>query len=165
MKITDYASRPAAMDSYLKGQQLTGVEVGCDVGAHAEALLKYCDIKLLHLVDLFENDYCKGYCEGRLFSQGFKNNVDILKTDSTTASVSLAKGNFDFIYIDIGHDKKTVEKSLTDWWKLLNVGGVMGYRNYSDSNYELRTAIDIFIKNTSCQYRVENYCNEIILFK
>lgn len=165
MKKSDYAPRAAAFDTYLKPAHKVGIEIGTDVGAHAEALLKYCDIEFLFLVDTWTNPFCKGYCEGRLHCQGFMKKVDLIQTASHEAALRFSNKEFDFIYIDITHDYPTVKQSLRDWWPLLRQGGIMGYRNYSESNPDLKRAIDELIIDTGCSKSVERYHNEIILWK
>lgn len=162
MKQTDYAPRAAFMDTLLTGQHLVGAEVGCDVGAHAEALLRYCSVKKLYLIDLWTKEYYRGYCEGRLHALGFKNNIELIQADaSEVKNIS----PLDFVYIDISHDYATVKLSLTNWWEHLSTKGIMGYRNYSDTNPELKKAVDEFVmlKNICTEY--SSYHNEIVLFK
>jgi len=164
MKDTDYAPRAAFMDTFLTGQNLTGAEIGCDVGAHAEAILKYCDIKQLYLVDLWLKEYYRGYCEGRLHSAGFKNNVLLFQSSSEQASIFI-NAPFDFIYIDISHEYETVKTSLEDWWPKLIKNGLLGYRNYSEANMELKRAVDEFVLKHNIKTQVSTYHNEIVLFK
>ena len=165
MKSTDYAPRSAAMDAHLRGQDLRGIEVGCDVGAHAEALLRYCAVSHLVVVDLWEKDFYRGYCMGRLQSHGWKNRTEFLQMTSHSAVQHFGDDTFDFVYIDILHDYATVKESLEDWWPKLKVGGVMGYRNYSPSNRELTRAVDEFIAQRQVEAKVESYHGEIVLFK
>lgn len=155
MKVTDYCPRAAFMDTKLTGNDLIGIEVGCDVGAHAEALLTYSNIKTLTVVDLWQNEWCEGYCKGRLSRFG---NVTFVKGTSHNASTKFDT-QFDFIYIDISHDSETVKESLNDWWPLLKVGGVMGYRNYTTCKKE----IDKFIVDK--KHEISSYHNEIVIWK
>lgn len=142
MKITDYSPRATPMDSFLTGKDLVGLEVGTDVGAHAEALLLYCDIQKLHLVDIWDKEYYKGYCEGRL--RWHRHKIEYVHLDSHGASLLGDWPALDFIYIDIPHDYKTVMQSLEDWWPHLKDGGVMGYRNYGPGMPEVVKAVDDF---------------------
>lgn len=153
MKVTDYCPRAAFMDTFINGG--IGIEVGCDVGAHAEALLVYKNIAHLIIVDLWQNEWCEGYCKGRLSKF---NNVTFVKGTSHNAA-SKFNTQFDFIYIDIAHDDTTVKESLIDWWPLLKVGGVMGYRNYTTCKKE----IDKFILDK--KYEISSYHNEIVIWK
>lgn len=165
MKITDYAPRAGALDTYLTGTQLIGIEVGCDVGAHAEAMLQYCDINKLYLVDLWTNDFYRGYCMGRILSKGWKNNVEFIQSTSHIASEKFKSETFDFIYIDIAHDEKTVWESLEDWWPKLKKGGILGYRNYSPSNKGVTPTLNKFTQKYALRFNVEEYHSELIIFK
>lgn len=141
MKITDYSPRATPMDSFLIGKDLVGIEIGTDVGAHAEALLLYCDIQRLFLVDIWDKEYYKGYCQGRL--RWYQNKIVYIHQDSHKASLC-EYTPFDFMYIDIPHDYATVKQSLEDWWPKLKEGGILGYRNYAPAMPEVMQAVDDF---------------------
>ena len=148
MKITDYAPRAAPFDAYLlsRGHDLTGIEVGVDVGAHAEAILRYTDVKTLHLVDPWPNAYAEGYVVGRMAALGFLPRVELHKMRSLQAATLFKPESLDFIYIDQHHEGDVVRADLHAWWPILRPGGLLGYRNYSTSaNPELRAAIDKFV--------------------
>lgn len=164
MKPTDFAPRASAFLTYLTGTSLFGIEVGTDVGAHAHAILKYCNISKLYLVDIWNREYYLGYCEGRLYSNGYKNKVELIQADSHTASKQIFP-LFNFIYIDIPHDYKTVKQSLEDWWFHLKDGGILGYRNYSTGNPELKKACDEFVAKQRLKTEVISYQGELIIFK
>ena len=149
MKVTDYGPRISTFDTYIKTPGTTGAEIGCDVGAHAEALLKYCGVKMLYLVDVWDREYYRGYCEGRLFSQGYRNNVELIQGTSKHASEKFLVNSLDFVYIDITHDYDTVLNSLVEWFNKVKPGGIIGYRNYHEKNIELKRAVDYFTKSWS----------------
>lgn len=157
MKLTDYAPRAGYMDTVLTGTGLIGVEVGCDVGAHAEALLTFTGTKFLYLIDTFENPWCEGYCCGRLAR--WQHKIKVIKNTSEAQAVHYKEQVFDYVYIDILHDEGTVAESLTGWWPTLKKGGVMGYRNYSSC----KTAIDKFIVGK--KFFISEYHNEIVIWK
>lgn len=157
MKLTDYAPRAAFLDTKLTGFDLIGVEVGCDVGAHAEALLLFTNTRYLYLIDTFDNPWCEGYCFGRL--AGFNHKVKIIKNTSESQAAHYKAGIFDYVYIDIEHDEASVTGSLNDWWPTLKSGGIMGYRNYSSC----KGAIDKFVHGK--RYEISEYHNEIVIWK
>jgi predicted O-methyltransferase YrrM len=163
MKISDYAPRAGGLDAHLSGVGLVGIEVGCDVGAHAEALLAYCSLKRLVVVDIWTNPYCQGYCAGRLQTKGYMKQVELVKADSHAASAQFRVEEFDFAYIDIEHDSETVAQSLEDWWPKLKPRGLLAYRNYSKGT--IKPVLDAFVERHQLRFIVENYHNEIILFK
>jgi predicted O-methyltransferase YrrM len=162
MKITDYCPRAAPFDSYLKGRDLVGVEVGVDVGAHAEALLTYCPVAMLTLVDIWPSPWTRGYCEGRLAR--FRDRAGYAGLSSIAASVEFRPDSLDFVYIDQEHDGESVADDLAAWWPLLKPGGVLGYRNYQqDRGSPLDLAIERFVALNTVPQRAED--NEVILFK
>lgn len=163
MKVTDYAPRAAPFDSHLRGSDLIGVEVGTDVGSHAHALLKYCSIKKLYLVDIWDKEFYRGYCQGRLHSAGFMNKVIMIIDESRKAVNKIKTESLDFIYIDITHDYDTVKQSLYDWWPRLKRGGILGYRNYGATCPALTKAVDEFIDVHTIETNIE--MGEIILHK
>jgi hypothetical protein len=161
MKVTDYAPRAAPFDTYLKGRELVGVEVGVDVGAHAEALLTYCPVALLHLVDPWPNPYCRGFCEGRLAR--FRQRVAMLPGKSSAMAGAFELGRLDFAYIDQEHDEFSVASDLRAWWPRIRTGGVLGYRNYVGRGNPLDRAVDAFIAENKIKAHVE--AGEIVLLK
>lgn len=163
MKVTDYAMRAAPFDSFLTGINLIGAEIGVDVGAHAEAMLAHCSIAQLHLIDIWANKERKGYCTGRLNTKGYMHRVDYIDSDSLKAANKFTDSFFDFLYFDQLHDYKSVFEDLKHWWQKLKPGGVLGYRNYAESNGELKRAIDEFVKANNL--KTEIYPGEIILKK
>lgn len=164
MKVTDYCPRAAPFDTYLTGRGLVGVEVGVDVGAHAEALLRYTDVALLHLVDPWPREYQYGYCEGRLAA--FRQRVRFMPTRSVVAAERFGLGALDFVYIDQVHEADSVMADLEAWWPRLKVGGLLGYRNYGDTATPLRDAVDRFIAvQGGDRIRIHVETGEIILVK
>lgn len=164
VKVTDYAPRAAPFDSYLRTREnLVGVEIGVDVGAHAEALLRYCPVRLLYLVDPWPRDYAYGYCEGRLHAQGYAHRVRPLRMLSIHAVKEFKDHTFDFIYIDQVQDGDVVTRDLHDWWPKLKVGGLLGHRNYAPVNAGLKDALDTFVRDHAITAQHE--VSEIILVK
>jgi hypothetical protein len=169
MKITDYCPRAAPFDSYLPRGHLVGVEVGVDVGAHAEALLRYCPIQVLHLVDPWPNIERKGYCDGRL--SRFRGKYEMLRMTSLEAAAVIKRGDstmdgIDFVYLDQEHDRASVAADLAAWWPLLRAGGVLGHRNYVENRgAPLDMAIEEFVARNKIRTKVERYGADIILWK
>lgn len=159
MKQTDYCPRAAFMDTLLTGNDLIGAEIGVDVGAHAEALLTYCNIKELHLIDVWEKEYCHGYCIGRLLK--FRTKVFDHKQFSFVASQLFNDETFDFIYLDQLHDYDSVKMDLNLWFPKLKKSGIIGHRNYTTC----QKAIDEFVASNKIKTQTDRYHNEIILFK
>lgn len=162
MKVTDYCPRAAPFDSHdIHG---IGVEVGVDVGAHAQALLEYCaGISMLHLVDPWPNPYCRGYCEGRLAVLGFRSRFKMTQDTSLKASAGFGDQSLDFIYIDQVHQGDSVAADMHAWWPKLRTGGVLGYRNYTEARTPLSEAVDAFIEANKLSGKIE--AGEIVIVK
>lgn len=164
MKLTDYCPRAAPFDTYLVGRDLVGVEVGVDVGAHAEALLTYCPVAMLHLVDPWPNKWAQGYCEGRLAR--WHSRIKIHQTGSLEGARAFLTGGLDFVYIDQEHDAASVTADLKSWWPLIKQDGVLGYRNYAQGRgAPLDVAIENFVAENGVKSKVERYLNDIVLFR
>lgn len=165
MKPTDFIPRSAPMDAYLKGTNLIGAEIGVDAGAHAEALLLYCNVQKLFLIDIWDTPFPHAYLLGRLETKGFRNNIECLAMKSLNAEQILAKQNplvlLDFIYFDQLHLYQTVKEDLENWWGLLKPGGIIGYRNYNVQ--PVKKACDEFVAANKLKFEHEH--NEIIIFK
>lgn len=161
MKITDYGPRVAPMDAYLTGRNLVGAEVGVDVGAHAEALLRYCDIRHLLLIDEWPRELQCGWCEGRLRALGFWPRVTMRQRNAHQASVEVHTESLDFVYIDIRHDSDTAREALEDWWPKVKPGGVLAYRQYHAPS--VAEAVDAFTARHGIRIQVEEA--EILLWR
>lgn len=159
MKINDYAPRTGAIESYLTGNNLTGVEVGVDVGSHAESLLTHCDIERLYLIDIWDNPWCEGYCEGRLAR--WRNKIKMVKGESKNIVKTIKENSLDFVYLDQQHDYNTVFDDLILWWITVKPGGMVALRNYSVET--IQKAADTFKHGKSAI--VDKYVNELIVFK
>lgn len=146
MKVTDYAPRAAPFDLQLMNYRgAVGVEVGVDVGAHAQAILEYCDVAHITLVDPWPNPYCRGYCEGRLSALGLRPMFTMWQCGSTAAAAKFAEASLDFAYIDQEHGGDSVTLDLQCWWPKIRPGGILGYRNYTETKTPLVAAVDAFI--------------------
>jgi len=165
VKVTDYAPRAAPFDSYLKGRYLVGAEIGVDVGAHAQALLQYCNVAMLHLVDIWPNAWCRGYCEGRLNALGLGKRYTAHAVGSHQAAQRFEPASLDFIYVDQEHDLLAVSGDLMAWWPLLKSGGVLGYRNYTGRDTPLDKAVDAFLRGCAEAGDVKREAGELVLFK
>jgi methyltransferase family protein len=163
MKVTDYAPRAAPFDTYLKGRDLFGAEIGVDVGAHAEALLRYCGVRLLVLIDPWPREYYRGFCTARLQVLGFWSRVSILQQTSQKAAPNFDIASLDFLYFDQEHTFEAVRMDLEDWWPRLKPGGLLGYRNYGPSAPDLTRAVDAFVARHHIKAQKET--GEILLWK
>lgn len=164
MKPTDYCPRAAPFDVYLRERRhLVGVEIGVDAGAHAEALLRYCDVAQLYLVDRWPKEYHYGFCEGRLSALGFRSRFTMIQRTSSHAVDRFQPGELDFIYCDETRDAATATGNVTRWWPLLKSGGLFGYRGYGSGD-PLSQALDRWVAN---QANVRRYVEpgELILVK
>lgn len=164
MKTSDYLPRATHFDTLLKGSNLVGVEVGVDVGAHAEAILLVADIKTLHLVDIWDKDFYFGYCKGRLNSKGWLHKLNYLKLDAVKAASQFDNASLDFIYLDIGQDYDLHISSFVAWVSKLREGGILGIRNafVPAVNKAIKECIDTGAVNLLDE---SYYHNEIILIK
>lgn len=171
MKITDYAPRTAPFDHHLieksikELKPMKGVEVGVDVGAHAESLLTHCSrIEFITLVDIWDKEYYRGYCQGRLEANGFKDRFKMIPMSSEKACNYFDNEELDFLYFDQKHDFDSVSSDLKNWWRTLKTGGILGYRNYADKNIELVKAVNLFIQTTPITHHMIE-TGEIIIIK
>lgn len=165
MKTTDYGPRCAPFDFELMklGRGMTGAEIGVDVGAHAHALLAYCSIGHITLIDPWPNKYMHGYCEGRLMSAGYGAQFTIMPARSIDAAKQFINNSLDFVYIDQVHEGPSVMADLVTWWPKVRPGGLLGYRNYVTDKTPLTLAVDKFIANWGVAHSV--LTGEIVLHK
>lgn len=164
MKQTDFMPRGTMLEVYLHGRDLVGAEIGVDAGAHAEALLLNCDIKMLYLIDTWVNPEMYGYCRGRLETKGWKHKINMLRRSSTDA-IPAVDGRLDFLYFDQLHDYESVRNDMEMWWPLLKDGGLLVHRGYALSNTGIKKALDEFIAKHNLKAEWDNYHNEMIIWK
>lgn len=160
MKINDFAARTGALEAYLTGANLTGVEVGVDVGAHAASILTYCSIEKLWLIDPWVNSYMEGYAAGRLSK--WRNKICMEKSTSQQFVKNFGVRTLDFVYLDREHTYEAGRFDLASWWPCIKEGGILALRNYN-GNPDLKRAADEFLPGK--RYEVENYVNELLIFK
>ena len=162
MKVTDYGPRLAPFDNHLRYREnLVGVEVGVDAGAHAEAMIRYLDIRKLTLIDPWPNDYIRGLCEGRFFTE--RRRVELIRGESARVASRFGEAHFDFIYCDLPQDGPMAQQALADWWPRLKPGGLLGYRNYTTSWPDMKAVIDGFVAKHGLTTHVE--VGEIVIVK
>lgn len=160
MKISDFAPRTGALEYYLTGHDLKGVEVGCDSGAHMESILTHCDIEKVWLIDPWPDRYMEGICTGRLFR--WRNKICMEKTTSQQIVKDFPNDSLNFVYIDREHTYEAGKFDLENWFPKLKAGGILALRNYN-GNPGLKKAADEFTIGKRCE--VENYLNELIIFR
>jgi len=160
VKISDFAPRTGFIEVFLTGINLVGVEVGTDVGAHAESLLTHCSIEKLTLIDPWVNTYMEGYAAGRL--SRWRNKICMEKMTSQQAVKLFGVRTLDFVYLDREHTYEAGKFDFDNWWPLIKEGGILALRNYN-GNPGLKKAADEFIIGK--RWEVENYLNEILIFK
>lgn len=166
MKVTDYSPRAAPFDHYLRyGRRLVGAEIGVDVGAHAEALLRHVDIERLYLIDPWEREYQWGFCDGRLSVLGFRGRFEILPKKSLVAAKQFKPASLDFLYFDQEHETAVVAADLETWFPILKVGGHLGYRNYGNTAKGLTGAVDAFVARMAPRLEAHREDGEIVLAK
>lgn len=180
MKQTDFIPRGTMLEVYLHGKDLVGAEIGVDAGAHAEALLLNCDIKMLYLIDVWINPEMYGYCRGRLETKGWKHKFQMIRKSSIDAIGDVLKHSappsqghmhytgleiLDFLYFDQLHDYESVRKDMEEWWTLLKPGGILVHRGYALSNTGIKKALDEFIAKHNLKAEWDNYHNEMIIWK
>lgn len=162
MKSTDYAPRAAPFDTYLTPAHAVGVEVGVDVGAHAEALLRYTTIQTLYLVDPWPRELYRGWCEGRLRALGFAMRIEFMHMTSRGALDRFPNAEcLDFVYLDQYQSEAVGD--LGRWWPKVRPGGIVGVRNYAESQPELKAGVNAFIEAHRVRAKVET--GEIVLWK
>lgn len=128
---------------------IVAAEVGTHTGRNAEKMLKYLDIKELHLIDFWEA--YSDYPDSRNQSQDFEmvknkfrgnDKVKIIKSDSSKAAERFADKTFDFVYIDADHSYEGVKKDIVAWLPKVAYGGIIAGHDYGYKDTGVKTAVD-----------------------
>lgn len=65
-------------------------------------------------------------------------------SNSVKASMIFADRSLDFVFIDAGHDERSVWTDLHNWWRKVNLGGVMAGHDYDGCWLEVCETVDRF---------------------
>lgn len=95
-------------------------------------------VQLNNLVETFKNVY------------EFKGRTCIIRDSSMEAVKMFKDGELDFVYIDAGHDYKSVREDIDAWWPKIKPGGMILGDDYMDgvllwegmTIFEVKRAVD-----------------------
>jgi hypothetical protein len=166
--------RLSSLRNRTRGGGLVGVEIGVAGGEHALSLLETLNVKRLYLVDPYElyAEYSEGKlhyginqlslseseirCKSKL--QAFERHVIWIKKVSTEAIEEIDE-SVDFVYIDGNHQYEFVKQDIAEYFRLLNVCGVIGghdyYNGFQREHDGVVRAVTEFIGKTKFELRVE----------
>jgi hypothetical protein len=164
MKITDFMPRCGFIETLLSDIDMIGAEIGVDIGSHAESMLINCDIAQLNLIDPWEDDYCFGYCRGRLETKGYCHKANFMRMKSLDAVDLFQDESLDFIYFDQKQDYETVAADIVAWWPKLANYGVAAWRGYPDYP-GMKEAIDEFLYIWNYKSQIDEWTREIAIWK
>ena len=86
--------------------------------------------------------------------QDYKNNIKLIKGNSNTALKDINIKNIDLIFIDGGHDYKTVKNDLNLCKKIVSQNGTILCDDYNLTYADgVKKAIDEFLKENNCKYK------------
>lgn len=156
-----------------------GAEVGVCQGALSKQLLSRW-VGKLYLVDAWRHipglvDFNNPDHNGHLnnMAHTFMNVYDfgaraaIIRDTSLEASKLFPDGSLDFVYIDAGHDKKSVAEDLLAWYPKVKDGGLVIGDDYYDgamelvgiqgsyTMFEVKTAVDEFAATVNKEVHVQ----------
>ena len=142
-----------------------GVEVGVLRGDFSRILLQNWNGTKLYMVDTWAHnsnniDLNNGDHLTQLdnFAATFRNIYEygskscILRDSSSEASKLFKDNSLDFVYLDAGHDYKSVTEDLDNWWSKIRQGGMLLGDDYIDGMllyngltlFEVRRAVEDF---------------------
>ena len=124
--------------NYFGNKEIIAVEIGTHKGYNAKSILKELNVMKLYLIDPYEeySDYTNSEpnADQQLLSNAeriaikklkkFKHKIIWLKKYSDDA-VDDVVDNIDFVYIDGNHEYEYVIKDMENYYKKLNVGGIL----------------------------------------
>lgn len=118
-----------------------GAEIGVLGGDFSEAILKFCEPRELHLIDLFN---CDDYAAKGRFTAGTNEKFirSRFKEEIASDQIKVHKGYsweklsefpdrfFDWLYIDAGHDYESVKKDLNEAGRVIKEDGIIIMNDY-----------------------------------
>lgn len=150
--------------SYLNdlGYKGSGVEIGVLRGDFSRTILQKWNGEKLYLIDSWAHngniDLNNGDHNTQLnnLAETFKNIYEfndracIIRASSLEGSKLIKDGSLDFVYLDAGHDYKSVMDDLLAWWPKIKEGGMLLGDDYIDgillyngvTLFEVRQAVD-----------------------
>lgn len=154
----------------LKSRAEVGVEIGVAFGGHAEAILKYTQVRKLYGVDSYQ--HIDGYEDPTNFSQPefdalyartkerlspFRERFELIRTKSLEA-VGLIRELLDFVYIDADHSYQGCLTDIKAWFPKVREGGIMGGHDYGSSSFPgVKQAVDQFFGHLGWAIHLEGY--------
>ncbi len=125
---------------YFKNNLIKAIEVGTFKGDNANAILKNLNVKEIVLIDPYE-DYSQKWASETTYrgkvlidalnkmKKRFRRELEsgkviFIKKNSDNALNDIKK-KYDLIYIDANHDYEYVLRDLENYWKVLNVNGLL----------------------------------------
>ena len=141
------------------GEGATGVEIGVAKGDNAVDMLKNWDLEILHLVDNYSltPENFKDALEAMF---PYKHKIEWHKDDSAKVSEGFKNESLDFVYVDGGHDFKSVKKDLELWTPKVRKGGVvcghdLKFGSDTQDHKDIVKAIDEYTR----EYSIKCYCD------
>ena len=141
------------------GHYAQGVEIGVNEGEYSDYILSNC----FNIVKLYSVDFWRGYneldatargdfeavCAMREAADKLTKHGDrsvIIRATSAVAAPLFKDGSLDFVYIDAGHDYKSVVEDIKEWLPKVRKGGLICGDDYVDGIIEWNgkfTAFDV----------------------
>lgn len=135
---------------------INGCEVGFGLGFNAQSLLCELDLKTLVCIDNFigKRYYYKGVEIARYIDMGKSlysvlckdRRVKFIHNDSKVALEELQGSDFDFVYIDGGHEYETVYHDLRLAYNCVKPFGYVGGHDFTKTCFDVVLAVVDFAK-------------------
>ncbi len=154
MNLVNVKTRTELLSVLPKGGRF--LELGVFRGEFAKEILKKTSPEELYLVDIWEGEMGSGDKDGdnyvkvqdmqniylSLFHQTkTKNNIFVVRSDSTSFLKSCEENYFDSIYVDADHSEEAVYNDMVNSFRVIKAGGyLMGH----DYHHQIKTAVDKF---------------------
>jgi hypothetical protein len=117
------AAMPLNNEIFGKPKLLQIAEIGSEAGYNAQLMLKAYPDTFLHVIDSYELEQTPDEMLQR--TKPFKDRVKFTRKRSIEAAKDYPDNFFDYIYIDAGHDYKSVTEDITAWYPKVKMGGMV----------------------------------------
>jgi len=151
------------LKEYYEDTALVGCEIGVSEGLNSLSILKELNIKKMYLVDPYTSyvedgkilDYSNAESMAHKNFEHYEKKIIWIKDFSINASKQIE--SLDFCYIDGNHEYKNVLDDISNYFRLITKGGVIGGHDFNGDYQGVCRAVIEFSQNLKLKLYTKKY--------